>query len=129
MSDEAAEWLRRLPAKDQRRIGASIGMLRRVGPTLGRPLVDRIAGSRYHHMKELRTSGSNRARYRMLLAFDPNRRAVILLGGDKSNNWKGWYPEQIRTAEQRYERHLRSIGKASSCLTPRTGERSSGRSR
>ena len=32
---------------------------------------------------------------RALFAFDPRRRAVMLLGGDKTNDWKGWYVRNI----------------------------------
>jgi hypothetical protein len=59
-----------------------------LGPNLGRPAVDSIKSSRHHNMKELRSVGGN---LRALFCFDPRRTAIVLLGGDKSNDWVGWY--------------------------------------
>jgi len=43
----------------------------------------------------------------MLFAFDPARQAVILVAGDKSGNWSGWYQKNIPLAERRYDEHLK----------------------
>ena len=43
---------------------------------------------------------------RVLFVFDPKRRAVLLVGGDKSGRWQDWYKTNIPLAEQRYERWL-----------------------
>ena len=83
-TDLAADWIVGLDDDGFRRTMAAIEMLEQDGPGLGRPLVDRIEGSRHHNMKELRT-GTVRA----LFVFDPNRRAVVLLGGDKCGDWTG----------------------------------------
>jgi hypothetical protein len=72
------------------------------GPALGRPLVDRIQGSRIHHLKELRPGSAGRSEIRVLFAFDPTRSALLLLGGDKAGNWQRWYRENIPLAEQLY---------------------------
>lgn len=98
----------RLSDEDANRIAASLDELGRRGPTLGRPFVDSVKGSRYHNMKELRSIGGN---LRALFAFDPQRRAVVLMGGDKTGDWKGWYARNIPIADKLYERHLRSGGK------------------
>jgi hypothetical protein len=47
---------------------------------------------------------------RALFAFDPRRRAIVLVGGDKTNDWKGWYARNIRFADKLYATHLRSLG-------------------
>ena len=39
--------------------------------------------------------------------FDPWRSAILLVGGDKSGNWTGWYREAIPRAEDLYERYLK----------------------
>lgn len=93
---------------DANRVAASFDELERRGPALGRPFVDSVKGSRHHNMKELRSIGGH---LRALFAFDPRRRAVVLLGGDKSGDWKGWYARTIPLADKMYERHLRSLGK------------------
>ena len=72
------------------------------GPALGRPLVDRIQGSRIHHLKELRPGSAARSEIRVLFAFDPTRSALLLLGGDKAGNWQRWYKENIPVAERLY---------------------------
>ena len=124
---EAERWIRSLGPRDANRIAAAIDQLRQVGPTLGREPVDSIRGSRHHNMKELRSFGGH---LRALFAFDRNQRAVILVGGDKTNDWKGWYKRNIRVADELYDRHLRSIGKEAPWPAgTRAGERSAGSSR
>ncbi len=46
--------------------------------------MDRIQGSRIHHLKELRPGSAARSEIRVLFAFDPARSALLLLGGDKA---------------------------------------------
>jgi hypothetical protein len=60
-------------------VAAAIDVLADVGPTLGRPLVDRIKGSTVHNLKEL------------------------------SGSWKTWYPTAIADAETRYGDYLHDI--------------------
>ncbi len=124
---EAERWFKGLGAKDADRIGAAIEELREEGPGLGRPRADSISRSRHHNMKELRSAGGH---LRALFVFDPRRRAVILLGGDKTNDWKGWYARSIPVADKLYDRHLRSIGNGKPWPDrTRTGERSASRDR
>ena len=40
-------------------------------------------------------------------SFDPNRRAVILLGGDKRGDWTGWYERNVPLADDLYDAYLR----------------------
>ena len=51
---------------------------------MARPIVDKVSGSKFHNMKELRSAGTS---IRILFIFDPNRQAILLLGGDKEGNW------------------------------------------
>jgi hypothetical protein len=87
-------------------IAEAIDLLAQQGPALGRPLVDRIQASRYHHMKELRPGSSGTTEVRLLFAFDQNREAIFLIAGDKSGRWKKWYETAIPMADQRFEEHL-----------------------
>jgi hypothetical protein len=41
----------------------------------------------------------------MLFIFDPQRRAVFLVGGDKAGKWSEWYKTAIPQAEQAYAEH------------------------
>ena len=76
------------------------------GPVLRRPLADRVKGSRYHNMKELRPPSSGTTEIRLLFAFDPRREAIFLVAGDKAGNWDGWYREVIPVADERFRQHL-----------------------
>lgn len=53
-------------------------------------------------MKELRPGSTGSTEIRILFAFDPNRRAILLVAGDKSGNWSKWYDDNIPVAEDRY---------------------------
>lgn len=91
---------------------ATVRVLRDEGPSLGRPLVDRIEGSRHANMKELRPGSTGRTEVRVLFAFDKVRKAILLVGGDKSEDWKGWYRLNIPIADQRFDEHQARIQKA-----------------
>jgi hypothetical protein len=90
-------------------IEQAIDQLAAEGPSLGRPLVDRIKGSKYHNMKELRPASAGATEIRILFAFDPRREAVFLVAGDKSGNWEGWYREAVPLADGRYAEHLMAL--------------------
>jgi hypothetical protein len=87
----------------------AIDQLVREGPALGRPLADRVSGSRFHNMKELRPPSSGSTEIRLLFAFDPRRVAIFLVAGDKAGNWDGWYREAITLADERFARHLADL--------------------
>jgi hypothetical protein len=88
-------------------VEAAIDKLADDGPTLGRPLVDRIKGSRHHNMKELRPGSAGASEVRLLFAFDPRRQAILLVAGDKSGSWKSWYARNVPVADDRLDEHLR----------------------
>lgn len=87
----------------------AIDQLAEEGPCAGRPLVDRVKGSSYHNMKELRPPSRRATEIRILFAFDPAREAIFLVGGDKSGNWQGWYRTAIPLADKRYTEHLEAL--------------------
>lgn len=105
-------WFLRLVEEDPETadlIEEAIEMLAATGPTLGRPLVDRVKGSSFHNMKELRPASAGGSEVRILFIFDPRRRAIMLTAGDKAGDWTGWYQRNIPLADQRYEEHLANI--------------------
>jgi hypothetical protein len=87
----------------------AIDVLTATGPRLGRPLVDRLKGSAYHNMKELRPGSTGRTEIRMIFAFDPVREAVFVVAGDKSGRWSVWYRTAIALADERYTEHLAAL--------------------
>lgn len=93
-------------------------LLKMHGPQLGRPNADHIKGSVLGNLKELRANCSSGRKLRMLYAFAPERRAIVLVAGDKKGEWNRWYPKQIRLAELRYLEHLREPGTAGQRTSP-----------
>jgi hypothetical protein len=86
----------------------AIEQLRLDGPTLASQRARLIESSRHRNMKELRSVGGH---MRVLFAFDPDRRAVLLVGGDKSGDWDRWYERHVPKADKIYDNHLRTRGK------------------
>ncbi len=72
-------------------------------------------------MKELRTR-HRRHQYRVAFAFDPQRQAVLLLGGDKTGkDQRRFYLDLVRRADAIYDRHLANTEEgARQCVTSTT---------
>jgi hypothetical protein len=93
----------------RREIYSLVGLLRTLGPQLGRPQVDTLKGSKHSNMKELRFRADNGA-WRIAFAFDLQRRAILLVGGDKSGVLQDrFYRNLIDTADRRFDQHQRAI--------------------
>jgi hypothetical protein len=76
------------------------------GPQLGRPYADALKGSKHANMKELRFAGSG-GEWRAAFAFDPKRRAILLVAGDKSGlAERRFYRQLIARADRRFSAHL-----------------------
>ena len=74
-------------------------------------MVATVVGSRHNNMKELRPGSSGRSEVRILFAFDPKRRAILLVAGDKQGRWEQWYKTHIPIADDRYGEHLDKVKK------------------
>ena len=108
VTEEYASWFRALIKEDvgsATQVAQAVAALREAGPTLGRPLVDRLKGSVLHHLKELRPGSGGRSEIRVIFAFDPTRSALLLLGGDKAGDWERWYRKNIPVAERLYREY------------------------
>lgn len=108
---DCESWAEGLAQADQEALLAAVRVLRDRGPNLGRPLVDSIVGSRHANMKELRPGSTRRTEIRVLLGFDLERKAILLVGGDKSDDWRGWYKANIPIADDRLDEHQAGIEK------------------
>jgi hypothetical protein len=104
LDDDFALWLAGLAEYERIEILARSELLRALGPQLGRPAVDTVKGSRHPNMKELRLRIGGDP-WRILFAFDPNRAAILLVGGNKRGE-KRWYKTHIPIADERLDRHL-----------------------
>ena len=102
VTNELLAWIDTLDERTRAQVVDAINRLAEAGPALGRPLVDSIAHSSVHNLKELRPGSRGRSEIRIIFAFDPTRSALLLLGGDKAGNWERWYRENIPIAERLY---------------------------
>lgn len=86
-------------------------VLERFGPMPGRPHVDRLNGSKHANMKELRFDADDGV-WRVAFAFDPQRKGILLVAGDKAGvKERRFYRQLIAVADQRFEAHLEGIGR------------------
>lgn len=85
VTEEFDRWWLALPGRAQESIAHDVELLRAVGPSLGRPWVDAVRGSRH---------GNN-----------PRRSGILLVGGDKAGDPR-FYGRMIRAADALYDRHL-----------------------
>jgi hypothetical protein len=79
-------------------VRAAIEILQEDGPNLGRPLADKVRGSRIRNLKELRPGSSGRSEIR------------ICSHSTRAGGRSCWYAKAIPRAEELYEEHLRSRG-------------------
>ena len=98
-----------LPAQVQDELLAVTALLETYGPALGRPHADTLAGSKHANMKELRFRAADGA-WRVAFAFDPVRRAILLVAGDKAGvAQKRFYKVLVRKADSRFAAHLKHL--------------------
>lgn len=111
LTDDVRDWYRNLTDDEMTAVEAAVEILEQRGPALGRPLVGEIDTSRerrtgrIHSLKELRPTKS----IRILFVFDPRRTAILLVAGDKSGDWTGWYRRSIPEAERLYSEYLNEL--------------------
>jgi hypothetical protein len=81
-------------------------VIQQFGPQAKRPRIDTLNGSKHANMKELRFDAAGGV-WRVAFAFDPRRRAILLVAGDKSGSKTGrFYRELIAKADTRFDAHL-----------------------
>lgn len=104
VTDEFKDWHEALSLDEQEPVFRLVTLLEELGTTLGYPYSSAIRGSPYP-LRELRVQRHGKP-YRVFYAFDPERQAVLLLGGDKSGKDR-FYEEQVPKAEALWEQYLR----------------------
>ncbi len=98
--------LNELPLAVREKLFAYANLLRIRGPALGRPYADTMNGSRHPNMKELRFNADDGV-WRVAFAFDPERRAIFLVAGDKSgSSERRFYRNLIAKADDRFDKYL-----------------------
>jgi len=103
-TEEIAEWVKNLDEDAKEALFKSLLILEEIGPSLGRPYVDTIQESKHKNMKELRIQDRQRL-FRILFAFDPDRKAILLIGGDKRGD-KRFYQKMIPLADALLVEHM-----------------------
>jgi hypothetical protein len=108
-TDDFDEWFKDIGEEGQVEVIAKVNLLKVLGPQLPRPHADTLNGSKFANMKELRASTRD-AVLRVAFAFDPNRSALLLVGGDKTGvNEQRFYKQLIARADKLFELHLDKI--------------------
>lgn len=105
-TQEFGKWYADLPTDAKEEVIGKLDLLGQFGPNLGRPHADTLNGSKHANMKELR-AGTSDLVMRIAFAFDPERNAIILLGGDKAGmSQKQFYRQLITKADRLFDAHL-----------------------
>ena len=112
LHDDFADEMAALDEKLQDELFAHAKLLAEFGPNLGRPTVDTLKGTSHANMKEMRFNCMAEV-WRVAFAFDPQRQAVLLVGGDKGGaDQKRFYRQLISVADSRYSEHLATLDDA-----------------
>ena len=98
-----------LPRRTKTAIAARALLLGQFGRQLPRPHADTLHGSKHANMKELRCQADDGV-WRVAYAFDPRRRAILLVAGNKSGgSERRFYRWLIATADKRFDEHLHTL--------------------
>lgn len=106
-TNEFELWWEGLNEDEQVSINASVEMLEDSGPNLKFPHSSGVNGSKHGTMRELRTQHEGRP-YRTLYSFNPERTAILLMGGDKTGDDR-WYDVNVPIADKLYDVHLKEL--------------------
>ena len=109
-TDEFGAWWEALSEAEQKSVSYSVGLVEAKGPGLGHPHSSKINGSRQAHMRELRVQHQGRS-YRVFYAFDPWRKAILLIAGNKTGDGR-FYERIVPEADWIYDEHLEEIAGA-----------------
>lgn len=108
------DWIKTLAKEDpdsHLHVIAALERLQEVGPALRRPTVGAIEKSRYRNMRKLRPRSGGTVSIRMLFVFDPERRAIFLVAGNKAagRQWSAWYPRAVKEADDKFTAYLEAL--------------------
>jgi hypothetical protein len=104
-TDEYNAWFLDQAENGQVSIRMKVELLAEYGPHLPRPHADTLKGSHLSNLKELRAQTENNV-YRIAFLFDEERKALLLIGGDKKGkDEKRFYRNLIKQAEKIYRQY------------------------
>lgn len=102
-TNEFKTWFKSLDFHDQETVEHAAELLENLGIGLGYPHSSSLKESK-HALRELRPK-QGRSPLRVIYAFDPKRDAVLIIGGDKSDDQK-FYERIIGKSERIFEQYL-----------------------
>lgn len=101
VTDEFTDWYRALTDSDSESVDFVVGLLQARGVLLDHPYCSGIKGTK--SLRELRVQSGGRP-LRIFYAFDAEREAWLLLGGDKTGD-KRFYQRMIPHALRLWEEY------------------------
>jgi hypothetical protein len=102
-TDEFEKWFLSLDEKDAGAVDRVVGLLEQMGVALRFPYTSALTGAR-HALRELRIQ-SGGSPIRVFYAFDPERQAVLLIGGDKTGDDR-FYEVMVPKADEIFDTYL-----------------------
>lgn len=102
-TDQFVDWYKELDDTDIEEVTRVVDMLEIQGTRLGHPQSSAITGSSIA-LRELRIQSKGRP-LRVFYAFDPERQAVLLIGGDKTGDGR-FYVKMVPLAEGLWQEYL-----------------------
>lgn len=102
-TNEFKAWFKSLDVHDRDSVEYVVELLEDTGIGLGFPYSSAIKECK-HALRELRPK-QGRSPLRVIYAFDPKRDAVLIIGGDKSDDQK-FYERIIGKSERIFEQYL-----------------------
>ena len=106
-TDEFKQWWDTLTWDEQAVIDSGVSLLEKLGPSLPFPYSSSIKQSRHGNMRELRSQYAGKP-FRAFYAFDHQRTAILLIGGDKSGDDR-FYDVMVPRADKIYDTYLKEI--------------------
>jgi hypothetical protein len=103
-TDEFTEWYSELEDAVAEDVTEAVDLLGRMGTALGYPHSSAIRGAKAP-LRELRIQSKGKP-LRVFYAFDPDRNAVLLVGGDKTGDGR-FYQRLTRAAERLWKVYLK----------------------
>ena len=118
-----AEEFAEMDAEQRLALIAAADALEKAGPAAGRPLVGTLDNPKHPNMKELRYDAHDGTQvWRAAFAFDPTRKAIVLIAGDKQGeDEERFYKALLKKANKRYDAHLATLEKPEPKLKPTKG--------
>jgi hypothetical protein len=88
---------------------SEVEFLEQFGPALSRPHADTLKNSKHANMKELRFNADDGVWW-LAFAFNPERKAILLVAGDKSGaSSQKFYKALLKKADRRFDDHLKRL--------------------